>query len=251
MNKMPGDSMLLRKMVVVLMVLGMVIVVLPTILFADLGQTYVLGNNLGLVIHEASGTVVSDNLAPGDIVRSTMTLENNGTGPFEVYFKTNIKQGSEASPRGGVLAERLLVEIKMGDNTLVSQMPFREATQLTQVLIAQMAVRSKVVLDFIVSFPESANNDYQGATFQAFWTFVTVGGNQTTTEVNESTIPQSSAEPMNQPATAEATVSQVNLANDNLETVNNVDEEEILLGNRIDSGLCGCLVAQEAVNCWV
>ncbi len=183
-----NESMLIKKMVSILVLLGVVIMIVPTILFADLENAYVLGSNLGLVIKKGPESAMTDNLGPGDVVRSTMTLENDGSMPFEVYFKTNIKQGSETSPRGGSLADRLLVEIKSGERILVPQMSFRDASERVQISIAQMAVGSKLVLDFEVSFPQSANNEYQGSTFQAYWTFVTVGNNQSTTEnTSEST----------------------------------------------------------------
>ena len=190
-----NESMLIKKMVSILVLLGIVIMIVPTILFADLENAYVLGSNLGLVIKKGPESAMTDNLGPGDVVNSTMTLENDGSMPFEVYFKTNIKQGSESSPRGGSLADRLLIEIKSGERILVPQMSFREASELVQISIAQMAVGSKLVLDFEVSFPQSANNEYQGSTFQAYWTFVTVGNNQPTTEsTSESTEPTESTE---------------------------------------------------------
>lgn len=203
-------------MVSILVLIGIVIMVAPMILFADLENAYVLGSNLGLVIKVGPEPVASDNLEPGEVVRSTMILENNGSVPFEVYFKTNIKQGSEMSPRGGNLTDSLLVEIKTGEQILVPQMSFSEAAHLLQISIAQMEVGSKRVLDFEVTFPESANNDYQGATFQAYWTFVTVGNNSPTIE--------NSTDPAEQTISTERTIPTETQAGMTLETENIVEE---------------------------
>lgn len=169
------------------------------LLFAatDYNQAYITGTNLGLIITTTASKVDSSSLAPSDTVASSMRLANAGAAHFDVHFKTHLVEGSEKSPNGGHLADVLLLTISENGRLIVDRLPMREAAKLPQSFLFRLSPDSAKQLDFELHFPESADNAYQGASFKAYWTFVTIGATEPTT--------QPETQPETQPGTAQTT----------------------------------------------
>lgn len=143
--------------------------------FGEITSAYVTGTNLGLTIEKATGNAVTDNLGPGDVETSSLLLTNNGNDYFTVTMNTNLITSSEKSPNGGKLADVLILTVSDGSTILVDHLTFRAASQLTAINLGRMNVSSQKKLTFSVYFPEAYGNEYQGSTFNANWTFTTVG----------------------------------------------------------------------------
>jgi hypothetical protein len=168
-----NKHILFKNLILVLFITCAIMLIMPQTTFANITGVKIVGDNCGLVIEASAEKEDTSNLNPGDIKCSKLILKNEGEGSLGVSIKTNIIAGSEASPRGGKLADILKLTIMDEDKVIIDDLTFREAAKLSGKDLGTMKIGEKKVLDYIIEFPSSADNDYQGATFQANWTFTT------------------------------------------------------------------------------
>lgn len=165
---------LCKGLALTLLILCVIIIAVPQNVYATPSGIKIVGDNCGLIIKASDKKEDTSNLNPGDIKQTKLTLINGGNNRIEqVYIKTNIIANSELSPRGGNLADILKLTIKDGNNTIIDDLSFRNAAKISSKSLGPMDAGEEKVLDFIINFPSSADNDYQGASFQTNWTFTT------------------------------------------------------------------------------
>ena len=170
-----NDNIFSKKWFLVLIIACALILAAPQRISASPKGIEIIGN-CGLVVEASTGKENTGNLNPGDTKRSKLTLKNTGSNRIkEIDMQTNIISGSRKSPRGGKLEEILRLTIKDGENIIIDNLPFTEAAEITKAL-GSLDVGQEKVLDLIVDFTSAADNDYQGASFQASWTFITKCG---------------------------------------------------------------------------
>ncbi len=164
----------ITKWFLILFVVCAVITAVPQTVNAAPSGVKIVGNNCGLVIEVSDEKEDTSNLNPGDLKQSKLILKNKGDNRIQnVSIKTNIIANSETSPRGGNLADILKLTIKDGNITIIDNLSFRDAAKISSKSLGPMDAGEEKVLDFIINFPSSADNDYQGASFQTNWTFTT------------------------------------------------------------------------------
>lgn len=156
------------KIVIISLIIGLFIAKVPETALGE--PAYIINDDNGLEIHVPEKTVNTDNLGPGDKKSSSLKLKNTGSSDLTVYIRTNIL--SETSPRGGGLADVMILTIRDGDS-VIADGTFRDVADEGNILIGNMAPEAEKTIYFSADFPKEAGNEYQGASFKVNWTFTT------------------------------------------------------------------------------
>lgn len=134
----------ITKWFLILFAVCAVITAVPQTVNAAPSGVKIVGNNCGLVIEASDEKEDTSNLNPGDLKQSKLILKNKGDNRIQnVSIKTNIIANSELSPRGGNLADILKLTIKDGNNTIIDDLSFREASKLPNKSLGSMAAGEK------------------------------------------------------------------------------------------------------------
>jgi hypothetical protein len=162
-------STILRKTMTVVFAICLMITAAPK---AALGESTIIGDSNGLEIHIPPKSVDTGNLNPGDKMYSCLRIVNTGSNQLSIYIKTNIKSESEKPLFGGRLADVMTLTIKVDGSTIAEDI-FRQVAKQGNIYIGEMSSGEERTICFFTNLPESAGNEYQGASFKANWAFTT------------------------------------------------------------------------------